>query len=37
MGGRIMTGLTLEQYLGLCTLDFDVFKDKTILKEYVSE
>lgn len=23
-----MTGLTLEQYLGLCTLDFDVFKDK---------
>lgn len=28
-----MTGLTLEQYLGLCTLDFDVFKDKTILKK----
>jgi len=32
-----MTGLTLEQYLGLCILDFDVFKDKTILKEYISE
>ena len=27
-----MANLTLEQYLGLCTLDFDVFKDKTILK-----
>ncbi len=32
-----MANLTLEQYLGLCTLDFDVFKDKTILKEYISE
>ena len=29
-----MTGLTLEQYLGLCTLDFDVFKGVKIDDEH---